>query len=489
MLGYARVSSEEQARGSSLGDQQNALKAYAAARGLTLDHIYVESESGIHERFERREQIQLLMRDLRQGDLVLVDKIDRWSRDPEFTYRSMREIREAGTSVFFVGEQIDPSTAEGDSMLTFRVAFAREEHKRIKQRTVGTRKLLRDRGYYVEGLPPLGYERSLPRGQRGPETKNTLRIRDEDAALVRDIFTRCLRGESIGDICKHLARVRPRRSWDKKSIGSILRNRVYLGEIENSEGVWIKARHPAIITRDVFARAAQALESRKLGGAKPQAESLTAGWLLRQIGVCARCGSKLSAAYGGGTGPGKYAAFYYRCGKRPKGCAAPYIPVGPADEATGALVLPRLVELRSALAKGPEQATNAPKVVDYAERKAKLQRKRERFLEAFGDGDMTREELRGSLAKLDAERLKIETAEAAQSRQAPLQSAEVRRTMLGQASELARAWRGAGVAARRKILRALAWRVRVEKSSPPDVVWRSLEEMALEAPASIRRAV
>ena len=42
-------------------------------------------------------------------------------------------------------------------MLGFRILFAREEHKRIRQCMVGTRQLLRDRGYYVEGLPPFGY--------------------------------------------------------------------------------------------------------------------------------------------------------------------------------------------------------------------------------------------------------------------------------------------------------------------------------------------
>lgn len=66
-LGYCRVSSLEQATGTSLRDQQAAIEAHAAARGVVLAHVYVEAESGIHENNERREQMQALLRDVRRG--------------------------------------------------------------------------------------------------------------------------------------------------------------------------------------------------------------------------------------------------------------------------------------------------------------------------------------------------------------------------------------------------------------------------------------
>src|SRR5690242_9805871 len=98
VLGYARVSSREQALGSSLQDQQEAIRAYTSARGLIVTRFYVEAESAVHEKIERREQMQALMRDVRPGDLVLCDKLDRWSRDPEFTYGSVRKILSCGAS-------------------------------------------------------------------------------------------------------------------------------------------------------------------------------------------------------------------------------------------------------------------------------------------------------------------------------------------------------------------------------------------------------
>lgn len=61
-LGYCRVSSLEQATGTSLRDQQAAIEAHAKARGVALERCYVEAESGIHENNERREQMQALHR-------------------------------------------------------------------------------------------------------------------------------------------------------------------------------------------------------------------------------------------------------------------------------------------------------------------------------------------------------------------------------------------------------------------------------------------
>lgn len=200
VLGYARVSSAEQALGTSLADQQATIRAHASARGLTVSTMFVEAESAVHEKHERREQIRALMGSVRRGDLVLVDKIDRWSRDPEFTYASVRQIHEAGASLYAIGDDCDPSTPQGDSMLGLRIFFAREEHKRIRLRMVGTRKLMRDRGLYVEGLPPWGYARQDARANR-----NVLVVVEADAAKVREAFARCVAGESLDVIARELA--------------------------------------------------------------------------------------------------------------------------------------------------------------------------------------------------------------------------------------------------------------------------------------------
>jgi DNA invertase Pin-like site-specific DNA recombinase len=480
VLGYARVSSEEQARGTSLQDQQDVIAAHAKARGLKVYRCYVEAESAIYERIENRDQIQLLMREVRRGDLVVCDKLDRWSRDAEFTYGSIRQILERGAGFYAVGDRCDPATRDGDTMLGVRVLVAREEYKRLRERTIGTRKILRDKGYYVEGVVPFGYVRPTGKGVSRLE-HNALIPNGQAADTVREIYRSCIGGSSINAIRLHLRRTQPGRGWDKKSLNNILRNRFFVGEILDSRGIWIQGKHVALIDHDVFARAQTALDSRRLCGPGPQANSRTGSWLLRQIATCARCGAKVAAAYGGGTkGTHVNEIPYYRCSKHCAG--ARYMRVRDFDALADGLVIGRLTELRKGLAVGAEPGPDpGTRSVDFATERAKLQRKRERFIEAFGnDTGMTRDEIRAALARIDAARLKLDAQEAQTMKRKPLATAKLRREFLDRVAGLRLAWRDGPVPAKREILRLISRSVRIQHGHPPMIEWVTPEEMSLE---------
>lgn len=467
VLGYARVSSEAQALGSSLDDQQASVRAYAARRGLEVATFYVEAESAVHEKAERREQIRALLATVRKGDLVVCDKIDRWSRDPAFTYNSIREVLARGASFYAVSDQCDPSTNDGDTMLHVRVLVAREEHKRIRERMVGTRQLQRDRGYYSEGLPPYGYRRSLPKGEKGPE-KNVL-VRDpERAARVERAFALVDAGASLAAAGRELG-------LGKDRVGRIVRDRVYLGEIKDSRGVWIRGRHEPLVDAETFARVGEALDQRRLGGARPRtsADVETRDWWLRDVAVCAACGARMGAAYAGPLGPRR--RHYLRC---VRSCGVVYVPVRKLEELAAPLVVARLEELRDELLRAAGEA--APKVVpmgDLGERRAKLQRRRERLLEAYSlDESMSRDDLSAAMAKLDAERTQLEAQAAAATRPHPLSTAKARREALALVGAILGAWEHATGAERRGIVRRLAERAPVSREVC-SFVWRSLEDL------------
>lgn len=427
-LGYCRVSSLEQATGTSLRDQQAAIEAHAKARGVALAHVYVEAESGIHESNEKREQMQALLRDVKRGDLVLCDKLDRWSRDPEFTYGSVRRILAAGAAFYAVGDACDPSTSEGDTMMGFRILVAREEHKRIKERMVGTRKKLRAAGYYAEGKPPLGYAR---RDVKGPE-RNVLVIVPEEAETVRGIFAACIAGRSHREIARDVG-------LSDVAVWRVLRSRVYLAEAP--------ARWPAIVDAGTWAQAHSALDARRLGGARPRGGDVrTSGWVLRDVATCAECGRRMSAAWAG-----RYE--YYIC------CA--YVPRAPADAAACALVLARLVDLRAELAS--EEPSSPRPVADVAGARAKLARRRARYLELAAGDLMTDDELRAALTRVDDELRGLEEAP---------RDARPRRERLAEVDTLARAWEAATGAERRAIVRELAVSVAVSRAGVVPL-WRS----------------
>lgn len=470
VIGYARVSSAEQALGTSLEDQQNAIRAHAKARGLTMAHIFVEAESAVHEKAERRVQMKALMADVRAGDLVLCDKIDRWSRDLEFTYTSMRELREKGAAVYFVGDACDPSTPEGDTMLNFRALFAREEHKRIKVRLVGTRKLLRDRGYYVEGLPPYGYRRSVLASAERRIDRNVLVVDGDRADVVRRIFKLCVSGKSLQQIADIVDLKRDR-------VRDVLHSRVYLGEIQDTRGEWIRGKHAPIIDAGRFQAAQDAIAGRRHAGARyrtPGVGPETSGWMLRDVAVCARCDARMGAAYAGDKGARRY---YYRC---TKSCTRRYVPVRMAEAEMVPAVVARLLALREDIARTPGVPTQPLEAEDFDAQTAILRGRRQRIIDAYQDGDLTRDDMRGRLERLDEMMLKVEAARANASRPDPLADAASRRAVLREVRTIEKVWAQANGEGRRQIVKLLAKAVRLEAGQSPKPDWRSASELAEE---------
>jgi DNA invertase Pin-like site-specific DNA recombinase len=471
-LGYARVSSAAQAEGSSLRDQQAAIEAYAGQRGLSVTRFFVEAESAIHEKIERREQIKALMNDVREGDLVLCHRLDRWSRDPEFTYGSVRKILAAGASFYAVEDQCDPSTPEGDTMLGFRVLFAREEHKRIKQRLVGTRSLLADRGYYVTGQPPRGYRRQDVKGAE----RNVLVVVPEEAKLVRRVFKMYVAGRSMRDIADELGE-------NVDFVKDTLERRTYLGEVRNSRGEWIKGLHEPIIDATLFARARAACDERRYGPPRMGRATRTDGWILRDVARCARCGAKMSAGWAKDRD-------YYACSRRcsTKGNRATngsWVRVQPVEEEAAEMVAARLLELRGELARPPrrEKSIDEPIIARLAKRD-RLMKKRERYLEAFSDGHMSRAELATALGKVDAELQRLDAEEALASRTSALERPKYRRDMLRELQAIQLAWERAtdGERGDRRIGRAIVNRLVVAVAIGAGVLpaprWRPLEALA-----------
>jgi len=459
VFGYARVSSEEQAKGTSLQDQQAAIAAYAERQGLRVTQFYVEAESGIREKTERREQMRALMRDVARGDLVLVDKIDRWSRDPEFTYSSVRKILECGASFYAVGEAIDPSTSEGDSAMSFRILFAREEHKRIRQRMVGTRHILRDKGYWVEGVVPYGYRRPDAKGLE----RNVLVVELTEAETVRRVFSLAIRGRSIAEIQAIVG-------FGRDRVKDILARRFYTGELTNSKGEWIAGKHPAIVDKATFQRARESIGGRCW---KPRvgAPTRTDDWFLRDVAVCGHCGRKMGSSYG------SKGAVYYRCiakcsSRGPRANTGSYIEVRAVERLAAPLVLEKLREMREALAT-PAVRAQAP---DFSEQRTKLRAKKARITDAFTDGAMSRDEHRARLAKVDEELLRLDAEEERQARP----DRRPRREVLRELREIEQAWKRADGKKRRTIVNDLVERAYLLPNAPPVLVFRDAEDLVSE---------
>jgi hypothetical protein len=116
VLAYRRVSTMEQMlSGTSLDAQDEEIRRYCQYSRLPDPVDFEEAESGGAESEEKRERIAALLKAVRPGDLVIVAKLDRFSRDIVFTISAVRDIIRRGARFLSLAERFDPSTPEGDT--------------------------------------------------------------------------------------------------------------------------------------------------------------------------------------------------------------------------------------------------------------------------------------------------------------------------------------------------------------------------------------
>ena len=123
LIGYARVSKGD--------DQSNA----AQLRGLTAagcKRVFEESASG--GRWDRP-RLQEMIGQLRDGDVVVVWKLDRLSRSLKDLLHLMEKIEAAGAGFRSLTEAIDTTTPAGRMMMQMVGSFAEFERAMIRERT------------------------------------------------------------------------------------------------------------------------------------------------------------------------------------------------------------------------------------------------------------------------------------------------------------------------------------------------------------------
>jgi len=123
IYGYARVSGD----GQSLEAQLSALKDQGCNR------IWSEKESGAAT--ANRKALAAVMRQLGQGDVLIVTRLDRLARSTRDLLNTLASISEAGAGFKSLAEpMIDTTSAHGALVVTILGAIAEFERKLIKAR-------------------------------------------------------------------------------------------------------------------------------------------------------------------------------------------------------------------------------------------------------------------------------------------------------------------------------------------------------------------
>jgi len=145
IYGYARVSTTTQGRdGNSLEDQVAALQRYGC------QEIVEEAFTG---KTMERPKFQSLLERLREGDTLVVAKLDRFARTAVDGVQTVRELFERGVRVHILNMGLIENTLTGNLILTVMLAFAEYERGMIVERTQTGKAVARQDPNFRDGRP------------------------------------------------------------------------------------------------------------------------------------------------------------------------------------------------------------------------------------------------------------------------------------------------------------------------------------------------
>jgi predicted site-specific integrase-resolvase len=210
VVGYARVSTDEQAReGVSLESQKLRIAAYATAMRHELVDIFVDDLSGRIAPLRRKGFAQAhALLDSGHADGVIALCLDRLSRKTRDVLDLVDLFEQRRWRLFSVQESIDSQTPSGRLVLTILAALAQMEREQIGQRVREAMRYLlsvnrqRSRmipwGWRLDGFPELT---AVPkRSGRDPgidgAMKRPLVEHPGEAAIVQEIL--CLHALGCG---------------------------------------------------------------------------------------------------------------------------------------------------------------------------------------------------------------------------------------------------------------------------------------------------
>ena len=243
--GYVRVSRVGGRTGDAFispGEQKERVRAWAKSQGHSIAKWHEDLDQpgskadrpGLNAAMKRVESGQT-------GGLV-VARLDRFGRSVQDSANLLARIRAADGVLCTVAEGIDTSGYMGKFLADLFAALGELELARIRENWTAARKSAVARGIHVSGKVPTGYRR------------NEDRILEPDpkvATVIHELFERRAAEQSWTALARFLEErgvITPwgNENWTVASVGTIVRNRVYLGEARAGKIVNPEAHEPIV---------------------------------------------------------------------------------------------------------------------------------------------------------------------------------------------------------------------------------------------------
>ena len=259
-----------------------------------------------------RPEFQRMIKDSAKGlfDVVIVWKLDRFSRDRYDSAHYKRILRKNGVKVVSAKENISDGP-EGIILESMLEGYAEYYSAELSEKIHRGQKDNALKGKNNGGGIPIGY-------LLGDEQK--LVIDPLTAPIVLEIFKRYADGETVRSIVEDLnsrgLQTKRNKPFSMNSFNALLKNRKYIGEYQYQDVV-IPGGVPAIVPEELFYRVQERMEKNKRAPARSKAED---EFLLTTKLFCGKC-ERMMVGESGTSHTGK-SHYYYKCGnaKRNKGC-------------------------------------------------------------------------------------------------------------------------------------------------------------------------
>ena len=287
---YMRLSKTDetmQEESNSISMQRILIRKYIASHFAEYE-VMEYQDNGFPGTNFNRPGVQRLLEDARNEkfDCVVVKDFSRFGRDYMEVGSYLEQIFPfLGIRFISINDHYDSGSSQGNTAdldVNFKNLLYDLYSKDLSQKVKTSLRARKEGGQYVSGNAPFGYEKA-------PNDRHMLIICEDEAAVVREIFSLALQGMTSSQTAKKLNlenvptpvefKIRKGKTsrkpkgdkfyWSSSTICSILRNPVYAGDVEygktereqvggrnvlkaRAEWKMIRNHHAPIIAREDF---------------------------------------------------------------------------------------------------------------------------------------------------------------------------------------------------------------------------------------------
>lgn len=410
---YLRRSTDDEHQPFSISAQDAALGRYVTTQpGWTLVATFTDDAPGATT---ERPGLQQALRAARAGrfDVLLVYRVDRFSRRLSDLLGLLNELEEAGVAFASATEPFDTSTSIGRMLVQLLGVFAEFERETIIDRVTKGMAMKASKGKWPGGSRPYGYyvdrdtHKLIPYPTEAPHLREIFRLFTEQRLGTRAI---------ADELNRRGVTNRTGKPWSGHTINRIIANPAYTGDIVYGD-VYVEDAHEPLISREVWRKACAIAASR--ADAHTQRAMSDTDYHLTGLITCPVCGHK----YIGTAATGRNRVYrYYTCFSRSRygthGCQAQRLPADALDTA----ILGGLADfytshtnlIADAITRAQQRYRDghAGRRAEHAALLAQIKQKEaaiDRYFTAFENGTMTEETvgqrlqvLRGEIIQLTA---------------------------------------------------------------------------------------